>query len=255
MTKVHRLGSTLLSAGDGDSGDHRDLNIIFIHGLRGHPRETWTHRQSTSTTGRNEDTDARIDKRTSLKSLFHRDKSKKEQNNQRQTSTFVPTEIFWPEDYLVPDLPQARIWMYGYNADVIGGLFQANNKNSVSQHGSDLATKLDREIDNEDPIVFVVHSLGGIIVKDALHKSVTICKRTRLIIFLGTPHRGSSYAGWGKIASNLASLGLQDSNKRLKQTLEVNGEVLDIIHNEFKNTLSIYQSKCTRSKRQGESLA
>jgi hypothetical protein len=72
---------------------------------------------------------------------------------------------------------------------------------------------------------------------------VTICKRTRLIIFLGTPHRGSSYAGWGEIASNLASLALQDSNKRLVQTLEVNGEVLDIIHDEFKNTLSKYPIK------------
>ncbi|KFY77721.1 hypothetical protein V498_09277 [Pseudogymnoascus sp. VKM F-4517 (FW-2822)] len=80
--------------------------------------------------------------------------------------------------------------------------------------------------------------LGGIITKDALHKSETIRKRTRLIVFLGTPHRGSTYAGWGEIASNLASLGLQDTNRRLIQTLEVNGEVLDNIHEEFKTILS-----------------
>jgi hypothetical protein len=61
----------------------------------------------------------------------------------------TPADIFWPEEYLVPDLPQARIWTYGYNADVVGGLFQANNKNSVSQHGRDLAVQLDREIDNQ----------------------------------------------------------------------------------------------------------
>jgi hypothetical protein len=168
MTEVHRLGVSLLSAGDGDSGDHRNLkygpclfstsktwrvltacSIIFIHGLGGHPRGTWTHRQSTSTAGRVKDTNARSDKRTGLKSLFNRDKSKKEKNQWEQRSTSVPREIFWPEDYLVPDLPRARIWTYGYNADVIGGLFQANNKNSVSQHGSDLAIMLDRDIDNE----------------------------------------------------------------------------------------------------------
>ena len=40
------------------------------------------------------------------------------------------------------------------------------------------------------------------------------------------------------IASNLASLALQDSNKRLVQTLEVNDEVLDNIHEEFKTILS-----------------
>lgn len=40
------------------------------------------------------------------------------------------------------------MWTYGYNADVIGGLFQANNKNSISQHGRDLSVRLEREIDN-----------------------------------------------------------------------------------------------------------
>lgn len=62
-------------------------------------------------------------------------------------------------------------------------------------------------------------------------------------MFLGTPHRGSTYAGWGEIASNLASLARQDSNKRLIQTLQVNGEVLDNIHEEFKTILSKYDIK------------
>ncbi|KUJ20834.1 uncharacterized protein LY89DRAFT_682496 [Mollisia scopiformis] len=243
MTEIHRVGLTLLSTADGARWDQRDLNIIFVHGLRGHPRTTWSHLRSTFTSGRNEDTEARIDEHRNIKSFFRLKKSKKGKNNQGQTSTSIPADIFWPEEYLVHDLPQARIWTYGYNADVIGGLFQANNKNSASQHGRDLAVQLDREIDNEDPIVFVVHSLGGIIVKDALHRSETICRRTRLIIFLGTPHRGSTYAGWGEIASNLASLGLQDSNKRLVQTLEVNGEVLDNIHEEFKTILGKYAIK------------
>lgn len=64
-------------------------------------------------------------------------------------------DIFWPEEYLVADLPQARIWTYGYNADVIGGLFQVNNKNSVSQHSRDLAVQLEREIDNEVGILLL----------------------------------------------------------------------------------------------------
>jgi hypothetical protein len=59
-----------------------------------------------------------------------------------------PTTVFWPEEYLAADIPQACVWTYGYNADVIGGLFQANNKNSISQHGRDLSVRLEREIDN-----------------------------------------------------------------------------------------------------------
>jgi hypothetical protein len=61
-----------------------------------------------------------------------------------------------------------------------------------------------------------------------------IRKQTKLIVFLGTPHRGTAYAGWGQIASNLARLALQDSNKKIIETLEVNNEVLDNIHEEFK---------------------
>lgn len=48
-------------------------------------------------------------------------------------------KVFWPRDYLLEDVSDAEIWTYGYNADVIGGLFLANNNNSVSQHGRDLS--------------------------------------------------------------------------------------------------------------------
>lgn len=75
-------------------------------------------------------------------------------------------KVFWPRDYLVEDVSDAEVWTYGYNADVIGGLFKAGNKNSISQHGRDLAIKLEREIENQMPIIFVTHNLGGIITKD-----------------------------------------------------------------------------------------
>jgi len=70
-----------------------------------------------------------------------------------------------------------------------------------------------------------------------MHKSEACLSRTRLIVFLGTPHRGSAYAGWGEIASNLARLALQDSHKKIIETLEVNSEVLDNIHEEFKSVV------------------
>src|SRR5205809_7696782 len=63
----------------------------------------------------------------------------------------------------------------------------------------------------------------------------TICRdRTELIIFLGTPHRGSALADWGRIASNIMSLALQDSNEKILKNLEVNNKFLDKIHEDFK---------------------
>ena len=43
------------------------------------------------------------------------------------------------------------------------------------------------------------------------------------------------YAGWGQIAANLARVALQDANKKILETLEVNSEVMDNIHENFKN--------------------
>lgn len=66
-----------------------------------------------------------------------------------ETSEESPNKLFWPDEYLTQDIPEARVWTYGYNADAIGGLFEANNKNSVSQHGRDFAVRVEREIRNE----------------------------------------------------------------------------------------------------------
>ncbi|KAL2134359.1 hypothetical protein VTI74DRAFT_414 [Chaetomium olivicolor] len=238
---VHRIGFTELSGSQGARDGPYRVNIIFVHGLRGHPQHTWEDSRDKANVDRdNENTGtATLGKRNILKALLKSRSSSsawtltKTPTSNKETSDETPNKLFWPKEYLTQDIPEARVWTYGYNADAIGGLFQANNKNSVSQHGQDLVVYLELEIQNEDPIIFVAHSLGGIIVKDAIRRSDACRARTKLVIFLGTPHRGSASAQWGEIASNLARLALQDSNKDIIKTLEVNSEVLEIIHEEF----------------------
>ncbi|KFZ16903.1 hypothetical protein V501_02016 [Pseudogymnoascus sp. VKM F-4519 (FW-2642)] len=235
MLDVNRIGFTLLSSSEGAGNGPYRVNVLFIHGLRGHPRHTWEDGRGSSS---NQNT-ATPKKWKTFRPLFK--KSVLAVDNTSGDS--APERLFWLEEFLTLDIPEARVWTYGYNADIIGGVFQANNKNSVSQHGRDLAVKLEREIENEDPIIFVAHSLGGIVVKDALRRSDICRSRTKAIIFLGTPHRGSSYAGWGAIASNLAKVALQDSNKKIVDTLEANSEVLDNIHEEFKTIVHMSSIK------------
>ena len=62
-------------------------------------------------------------------------------------------QLFWPHDYLAKDIPQARVWTYGYNADVFEGFFQASNKDSVSKLGENLRVRLERELDNEVDLI------------------------------------------------------------------------------------------------------
>ena len=53
------------------------------------------------------------------------------------------------------------------------------------------------------------------------------------VIFLGTPHRGSSWAPWAKLGANLAKLALQTPSKTLLQALQIDSSVLQIIADEF----------------------
>jgi len=118
-------------------------SIIFVHGLRGHPRYTWEHSRDVGS----EDAGVAT---PSKRKIFKSFKSKPSTSTvDNRTSEEHSGKLFWPDEYLTQDIPEARVWTYGYNADAIGGLFQANNKNSVSQHGRDFAVKIEREIENE----------------------------------------------------------------------------------------------------------
>ncbi|KAI1416198.1 hypothetical protein F5Y13DRAFT_128814 [Hypoxylon sp. FL1857] len=233
--KVHRIGFTQLSTNHARDNPYK-VNIVFVHGLRGHPERTWTSGDEADSQHQSSKP-----KRRYFPNIF-----KKESKSSRGIEISSGTSaqrIFWPHDFLIQDLPDARVWTYGYDADVTGGLFQPNNQNSISQHGRDLDTKIRRAIENKEPIVFVAHSLGGLLVKNALGRSEDLCSRTNSILFLGTPHRGSSAAEWGQIAANLASLALQDSNKKILKGLEVNSEVLENIHWNFKNIVFKFNIK------------
>lgn len=119
-------------------------SVIFVHGLKGHPKHTWG-RETTGGDTAHQRTDVGLNKkRASIRSLLKSGK----------TTSTSPSEAgnqpkpFWPEEFLSRDLPDARIWTYGYNADVIQGMFQAGNRNSISQHGRDLSAQFERDINN-----------------------------------------------------------------------------------------------------------
>ena len=100
--------------------------------------------------------------------------------------------------------------------------------------------KLEREVEGE-PIIFVAHSLGGILVKEGLHWSKShispryqqLHQCTKHVVFLGVPHRGSKIASMGETLARLANASLQDTNKHLVSSLEVENELLDRINSEF----------------------
>lgn len=129
---------------------------------------------------------------------------------------------------------------FGYNADMAFG----NTTADVLDHAKDLLGSLldEREADHEiqQPIVFIAHSLGGIIVKQALvwahmePRYQNIKDHTLGIVFFGTPHRGSGKATYGKTLANVATGVMHKPKSRLINALESNSDTLLRLTSEFK---------------------
>ena len=111
--------------------------------------------------------------------------------------------VFWARDLLKDVLRKARILTYGYDSKISHHLGTQVNQNTILDLGQDLVTSLEakQRTHSKRPLIFVAHSLGGIVVKAALRRSAghreyqpefyDIYDSTTALIFFGTPHRGS----------------------------------------------------------------
>ncbi|KFZ01516.1 hypothetical protein V500_00731 [Pseudogymnoascus sp. VKM F-4518 (FW-2643)] len=147
----------------------------------------------------------------------------------------------WPKSLLSKDLPTARIITYGYDADVVN-LTRTAGRNTVRQHARNLINDLTalRKDDIGRPIIFVAHSLGGLVCQDALLVSSNpneeqqrdIVSSTCGIAFFGTPHAGSDLERFATAVLNIVSI-VKTPNRKLLGVLRVNSEILANIKNDF----------------------
>lgn len=116
------------------TADYRSCSVLFVHGVGGHPWETWAF-------------------------------------DCAETSEGTVCGAFWPSDVLPTDCPDARVMTWGYNVDlsdeshVPGMLFSAIAKLFLVQ--------LDRLRPVGRGIILVAHSLGGILIKEVCPRSET----------------------------------------------------------------------------------
>jgi hypothetical protein len=92
---------------------------------------------------------------------------------------------------------------YGYDSAVAF----SRSKSLLPDFAADLLSRVycERTLTEESsrPLIFVCHSLGGLVLKQALIQASArsenykaILDSTRGVVFMGTPHRGSRTAGW-----------------------------------------------------------
>ena len=175
-------------------------DIIFVHGLGGTARKTWSW-------------DRNLD-------------------------------YFWPTWLVEEDgLSSYRIFTYGYNSDFMG----AGNNLNITDFAKALLFQMlvfsdglgkDHTSVGQQPIIFVAHSMGGLVVKRAYvlgkhdGQYTHIISKTHGIMFLATPHRGARYT---KILNNiLSTIPLGAPPKAYIKDLDTQSRSLQDINEQFR---------------------
>ncbi|KAK2853297.1 hypothetical protein FQN49_005207 [Arthroderma sp. PD_2] len=122
----------------------------------------------------------------------------------RKTWSFSPDpKHYWPKEWLGddPEFRQVRIHSFGYRADWAE---MGESVLNIHDFGNSLLREVEGNPDirrSKTKIVFVAHSMGGIVIKKAyiLAREAPELKdlagRIHTLYFLATPHRGSDLAG------------------------------------------------------------
>ncbi|KAH6620967.1 hypothetical protein B0J18DRAFT_212304 [Chaetomium sp. MPI-SDFR-AT-0129] len=210
------------------------VDLVFVHGFTGHPKDTWTlklKKQRKNLAKRHGEDDevgdgARPSKRLRMPSFGRRPSTLHSTvasapaspgssriptvdgtNGRAQAGSEGqrPKEIYWPADLACQTIPNSRILTYGYDTNVRNWFQGPVSRKTIYDHAWDMLYSLEafRRDPNvaRRPIVFIAHSLGGIVVKEALRSAQAcqplkphiygILKATSSIIFFGTPHGGA----------------------------------------------------------------
>ncbi|KAJ5607015.1 hypothetical protein N7537_003634 [Penicillium hordei] len=148
----------------------------------------------------------------------------------------------WPKTFLPSKLHRARILTYGYDAYITRKVVASSNR--LIDHATNLLNDLvtDRFACNASsrPLIFVVHSLGGLVCKKAILLSRNnpephlrdIFDSTKGVIFMGTPHKGAWMADWAKIPASVFGL-VKSTNTTLLDVLKRDSQLLQSIQFDF----------------------
>ncbi|XP_046486906.1 protein SERAC1 isoform X1 [Neodiprion pinetum] len=162
----------------------------------------------------------------------------------------------WPCDWLPSDVPSLRVLGVNYNTNLsmwlplcpIEGI-----KATLNERSNELTTKLATAGVGRRPVIWVCHSMGGLLVKKILVQEWKnndrnhICKNTRGIIFYSTPHRGSHVAALKQTTQMFVwpSVEVQELREGSKQLLELHNDFLKMLDEYPIDIISFSETKST----------
>ncbi|XP_020591280.1 uncharacterized protein LOC110032106 [Phalaenopsis equestris] len=206
-------------------GESPLIDVVFVHGLRGGPFKSWRM------------ADDKVSTTSKAGLVEHIDREAGKEGT------------FWPGEWLSADFPQARLFTLRYKTK----LTQWTGASLPLQEVSTML--LDRLLAagiGDRPIVFVTHSMGGLVVKQMLYQAKLnklnkFLDNTVGIIFYSCPHFGSKLADmpWrmGLILRPAPSIGeLRSGSPRL---VELNDFIRNLHNKGYLEVLSFTETQVT----------
>ncbi|KAK5682670.1 hypothetical protein LTS10_005799 [Elasticomyces elasticus] len=194
------------------------VDIIFVHGLGGHIWKTWAKGDDP--------------------------------------------ELFWPSQWLPEDavIGKARVFSFGYNSEFGPG--SGKTVTNVADFAKDLLNDMRFGQDDEGhdfkigsvPVIFVVHSMGGLVAKKAYVLGQQdanfrgMIQSVAAMLFLATPHRGSGSAE----TLNRVLMASFQSAKGFIDDLNKNSSALEDLNESFRHVAhglsiwSFYETRATK---------
>ncbi|KAH8660524.1 hypothetical protein BX600DRAFT_438738 [Xylariales sp. PMI_506] len=161
-------------------------------------------------------------------------------NGHFETTWMNESGVNWLRAMIPPEIPNSRVMSFSYKS-----MFQFGNSASDSiDFGTQLLECLRaerRSIQEQNrPIIFICHALGGFVFKQALARAfefeeyAVLSARLHSVFFFGTPHRGSDTANSATLLGRTlrASLGTNMNSKLLKD-LDTNSKILETTSTSF----------------------
>jgi hypothetical protein len=111
----------------------------------------------------------------------------------------------WPT-WLNQTIPNCRVLLLNYPAPIFFN--KKTSTTSIRQRSLNLVDLLPIRGVGTRPTIFICHSLGGIVLKEAIRSSIEMGCATELsantigVAFLGTPHAGATLASLAKCAGS-----------------------------------------------------
>ncbi|KAM7206365.1 hypothetical protein V8F20_002714 [Naviculisporaceae sp. PSN 640] len=153
----------------------------------------------------------------------------------------------WLRDSLPKVVPNARVFLYAYNSNLVF----SQTKERFMDKANDLleALRIERKKAPDRPIIFLAHSLGGILIEQALVNAqnnpeyLSIRRATTGLLFFGTPHGGgnrSLVALGSLVARATTKLGFNEKSD-IVQALQKGSVFSDILKESFRHQLMDYR--------------